>query len=73
MGPFKCPDCGIWWAGLEHRCQPIQTATGTIAVQPPKVCTCPQPIDWSHTYIGDPLPCPVHGGGTTTITYTSVS
>ena len=19
--PFKCPDCGIWWAGLEHRCK----------------------------------------------------
>jgi hypothetical protein len=20
MGPYKCPDCGVWWAGLEHRC-----------------------------------------------------
>lgn len=20
MGPFKCPDCGVWWAGVEHRC-----------------------------------------------------
>lgn len=22
MGPFKCPECGIWWAGIEHRCRP---------------------------------------------------
>lgn len=21
MGPYKCPDCGIWWAGFEHRCR----------------------------------------------------
>jgi hypothetical protein len=20
-GPFKCPDCGVWWAGFEHRCR----------------------------------------------------
>ena len=19
-GPFKCPDCGSWWVGMEHRC-----------------------------------------------------
>ena len=24
MGPFKCPECGIWWAGLEHRCRPSE-------------------------------------------------
>lgn len=29
MGPYKCPDCGIWWAGFEHRCQPSATTTGT--------------------------------------------
>lgn len=28
MGPFKCPDCGIWWAGLEHRCGPPGSDTG---------------------------------------------
>jgi len=28
MGPFKCPDCGIWWAGFEHRCQPAKSASG---------------------------------------------
>ncbi|MFH0917021.1 MAG: hypothetical protein V1912_11345 [bacterium] len=19
--PHKCPECGVWWVGLEHRCQ----------------------------------------------------
>lgn len=23
-GPFKCPDCGTWWVGAEHRCRPDQ-------------------------------------------------
>jgi hypothetical protein len=27
MGPFKCPDCGIWWAGPEHRCRPVPDTT----------------------------------------------
>ena len=47
MGPFKCPDCGIWWAGFEHRCRwemslpaittnlPFDTTTTTVR------CTCP--------------------------------
>jgi hypothetical protein len=29
MGPFKCPECGVWWAGFEHRCERPLTATGT--------------------------------------------
>ena len=29
MGPFKCPDCGVWWAGFEHRCAPLVDSTGT--------------------------------------------
>ena len=29
MAPYKCPDCGTWWSGLEHRCQPSMTSTGT--------------------------------------------
>ena len=28
MGPFKCPECGIWWAGLEHRCRIVPPADG---------------------------------------------
>lgn len=63
MGPFKCPDCGIWWARFEHRCVPVMTATGTvpwivsapIAMGGPKVCTCPK----DPYYVGDNL-CPVH-------------
>ena len=58
---LKCPDCGIWWAGLEHRCQPAQTTTGTVppvVISDPKGCTCPR---YQPPYtIGDPPPCPVH-------------
>lgn len=61
MGPpWKCVECGVWWAGLEHRCQPTSTTTGAATVSAPVACTCPEPIDWSKTYIGDPPPCPVH-------------
>lgn len=34
MGPFKCPDCGVWWAGFEHRCRMPVATTGTITIQP---------------------------------------
>lgn len=40
MGPFKCPDCGVWWAGFEHRCpsspQTTTTANGGFCV----TCRC---------------------------------
>lgn len=29
MGPYKCPDCGVWWAAPEHRCPPTLTVTST--------------------------------------------
>ncbi len=29
MSPWKCPDCGTWWSGAEHRCAPTRTSTGT--------------------------------------------
>lgn len=29
MGPYKCPDCGVWWAGFGHRCAPVITQNGT--------------------------------------------
>ena len=45
-GPFKCPDCGTWWSGFEHRCRPTIPGTG-ITVEPFVVpgsfgscCTC---------------------------------
>lgn len=54
-GPFKCPDCLIWWAGYEHRCQiDLTRAIGggtTIPTWPTPIqvgtgestvrCTCP--------------------------------
>jgi hypothetical protein len=60
----------VWWAGPEHRCQPIGTSTGTVKI-PNTVCTCQRPIDWAKTTIGDPPPCPVHHVPVT-ITYTSI-
>lgn len=64
MGPFKCPECGIWWAGFEHRCrQPVAvpSTTPTIAptpwrVQEYLVCTCPS---MPPNYVGDWF-CPLH-------------
>lgn len=41
--PFKCPDCGTWWAGTEHRCRTeirldwVPPNPGTFTVH----CTCP--------------------------------
>jgi hypothetical protein len=66
MGPYKCPDCGVWWAGPEHRCPPSTTTTGAnITITPAAGCTCHPVIDWSKVYIGDPPPCPVHNYPTT--------
>lgn len=34
--PVKCPDCGVWWRGAEHRCAVnVFTATVPTAQQPP--------------------------------------
>jgi hypothetical protein len=59
MGPpYKCPDCGIWWAGLEHRCRPTQTVTtgnpATFTVR----CNCT--YDDHGQRIGSTVWCPVH-------------
>ena len=47
-GPYKCPDCGTWWTGPEHRCQWVSgtgtppgypeavTSTGTAWTAPPQ-------------------------------------
>lgn len=74
MGPFKCPDCGVWWAGLEHRCRPAETWTGTgvaplIWQSPDTVttttvrCTCPP--NRGDNYAGN---CPIHD---VMVTYTT--
>jgi hypothetical protein len=63
MGPFKCPDCGIWWAGFEHRCAPAVSTTGSVTIEPRRVtvtpylvCTCG---NIPPNYVGDWF-CPVH-------------
>lgn len=25
----KCPECGTWWRGTEHRCPPVIATTST--------------------------------------------
>lgn len=69
MGPpFKCPECGIWWAGLEHRCGPTATTTDGIRIWPTPDsfgtggttvhCTCPpMRVDGTVGYVGT---CLVH-------------
>ena len=32
FGPFKCPDCGTWWAGFEHRCREPEESTSTTRI-----------------------------------------
>lgn len=56
MGPFKCPDCGVWWAGSEHRCHAADLAPA---------CQCP--AIW-HGVI--PPWCPVHNPGPAVVTTT---
>lgn len=57
MAPFKCPDCGTWWAGLEHRCATGATPTGT----------APMEVPWRWTpYVAPPLTI----GGTSTVVCT---
>ena len=70
MAPWKCPDCGVWWAGLEHRCQPAGTGAptwpyqpigiGTVSTTTPR-CTCPEKR--GNNYTGY---CPIHD---VTVTY----
>ena len=75
MGPFKCPDCGTWWAGFEHRCrQPIVTTTPTIQPYEPTTiqwpgCTCAQ---IPPNYVGDWF-CPAHHYTITSIWYSGGS
>jgi hypothetical protein len=65
MAPWKCPDCGVWWAGLEHRCQPTVTTGGvTYATW---VCNCT--YDDHGLRIKQTAWCPVHDQS---VTYTSL-
>lgn len=34
MAAEKCPECGTWWRGFEHRCSPITTTTQAVVVLP---------------------------------------
>ena len=55
MGPFKCPDCGVWWVGPEHRC-------GVVAVEPYPVTT-----GGTGPLVIRPFPTPSTTGGTTSL------
>jgi hypothetical protein len=65
-GPFKCPDCGTWWAGFSHRCPPPTIKlTGTWVPSTTVVCTCPP--NRGDNFAGT---CPIHDAHTT-YTFTS--
>jgi hypothetical protein len=65
MAPWKCPECGVWWAGLEHRCAPVVTSTDV-----PKWPAYPLPYDTVTTTVRCTCPpnrgdnyygtCPIH-------------
>jgi len=63
LGPFKCPDCGLWWAGFAHRCAPLVTQTDTNTTTTTVRCTCP-PNRGDH-FLGH---CPIHD---VQVTYTT--
>jgi len=68
MAPWKCPDCGVWWAGLEHRCQyTIKTetlgGTTTFTVR----CNCVYTPDGFR--IPQTITCPVHDVAMTYTTF----
>lgn len=58
FGPYKCPDCGVWWSGFEHRCAKPDLSTST---------------NWGHCHgcmtmmcqLPDDQPCMLHAGGDT--------
>lgn len=63
MGPYKCPECGIWWAGLEHRCQPAQFATSSTPELKTYTYTCSCVYNWRGIRT-NPGACPAHDGRT---------
>lgn len=44
MNPVKCSECGVWWRGMEHRCQP--PTSGVTAV--PSLPSGPRHPWWQH-------------------------
>jgi hypothetical protein len=52
-GPYHCVDCGVWWAGFEHRCHApvLKYDTDISTVR----CTCPP--DRGDNFLGT---CPIH-------------
>ena len=55
-GPFKCPDCGVWWAGFTHKC-PLVFQSPTVVTSTVR-CTCG--VDDQGNRIPLTSPCPVH-------------
>jgi len=69
MAPWKCPDCGTWWSGLEHRCPPLHQGWETTTRPPVSMtvtCTCV--YDDHGRRIVQTAPCPIHD---VLVTYTT--
>lgn len=65
MGPFKCPDCGVWWAGVEHRCAWWERTTTTTTTEEPLTtnsftvrCSCS--FDAKGRRVQATASCPIH-------------
>ena len=64
MAPWKCPDCGTWWSGLEHRCRPpVTTTTSEFPVTFTVRCNCA--YDDHGGRIASTVWCPVHDAQST--------
>jgi len=68
MGPYKCPECGIWWAGLEHRCSPPGPSVTTNPIINTFTVRCTCSFDPKGRRIPNTVTCPVHD---VSVTYTT--
>lgn len=71
FGPFKCPDCGVWWAGLEHRCKRTETVTtGDVEIGGTYTLKCSCHFDAWGKRVQSTAFCPIHD---VNVTYTVMS
>lgn len=61
MGPpYKCPDCGVWWSGPEHRCHGVPSITTTDGSNATFTARCNCTYDDHGVRISSTVWCPAH-------------
>jgi hypothetical protein len=63
MGPFKCPECGVWWVGLEHRCKSEFSSSTNYRLTLNGHC---HGCSSAYCTLNDHVPCMQHQSGWTT-------